>query len=176
MIFAALAGAGWLERWVPPLGVWFPVEAFLPQKLMLFAVGMVSHELWRALRDFGGGVASSLLGLAVLVLAFTLNLPLAIWLGALAVALSRHSLPKRLLDSGPLQTLGRVSYSTYLAHMLVLWSLQAAVLRIAPGVSAPHMLVALIVIGAPLILLLSLAMYRWVEAPAVRFGRDYFHH
>jgi len=169
-IFTALAGAGWLLRYTPPLSEWFPMEAFLPQKLLLFAVGIASHEFWRAFREHPG-TASVLLGAAVLVLAFTLNLPLTIWFATLAVALSRHSLPKRLLDSPPLQFLGRISYSTYLAHMLVLWPLQAAAFARAPHITAPRMLAILLGLGAPLTLLLSAALHRWIEVPAIQFGR-----
>jgi peptidoglycan/LPS O-acetylase OafA/YrhL len=176
VLFAAVAGAGWLWRYVPPFDLWFPMQAFLPQKLLLFAVGIVSHELWRAFRDFGGGLAPALLGLAVLSLAFTLSLPLAIWLAVLAVALSRHGLARRIFDSAPVQALGRVSYSTYLGHMLVMWVVQAAVFHFRPAVTAPQMVAALLGIGGPLIFLLSLALYHWVEAPAIRFGRNYFRH
>ena len=94
----------------------------------------------------------------------------------LASALSSGGVLKRFLNSPPLQTLGRVSYSTYLGHMLVLWALQPLILHFLPAVSAPQMLLALGIIGAPLILLLSLALYRWVEAPAIRFGRSYLPH
>jgi peptidoglycan/LPS O-acetylase OafA/YrhL len=37
------------------------------------------------------------------------------------------------------------------------------------------MLIALLVVGAPLILILSLALHRWVEAPAIQFGRRFSH-
>ncbi len=171
VVFAAVAGLGWMLRYSPPLSVWFPMEAFLPQKLLLFAVGIASHEFWRAFRDYGGGVAPALLGVAVIALAFTLNLPLAIWLFALAVALSRHSLPKRLLNSAPLQFLGRVSYSTYLGHMLVIWSLQAAAFALVPHITQPQMLAVLIGFGAPLTFFLSAALHRWVETPAINYGR-----
>lgn len=170
-VFAIVAGLGWLARYSPPLSVWFPMEAFLPQKLLLFAIGIASHDFWRAFRDYGGGIAPALCGLAVLVLAFTLNLPLAIWAATLAIALSRHSLPKRLLNSAPLQFLGRVSYSTYLGHMLVLWSLQAAAFALLPHVTQTTMLSILLGLGGPLILLLSALLHRWVEVPAIAYGR-----
>lgn len=170
-VFAIIAGAGWLARYTPPLSVWFPMEAFLPQKLLLFAVGIASHEFWRAFRDYGGGIAPALLGVAVLVLAFTLHLPLAIWLAVLAIALSRHSLPKCLLNSAPLQFLGRVSYSTYLGHMLILWSLQAAAFALLPHITQTTMLAILLGLGAPLTLLLSAILHRCIEVPAINFGR-----
>ncbi len=173
LAFAAVAGLGWMLRYTPPLATWFPMEAFLPQKLLFFAIGIASHEVWRILREYGATVAPALLGVAVLIFAFTLNLPLTIWLAALAIALSHRSLSKRLLNSAPLQFLGRVSYSTYLGHMLVLWSLQAAAFSLKPDITAPQMLAALLVLGAPLTLLLSALLHRWVEQPAIALGRRF---
>lgn len=173
VLFAALAGAGWMVRHAPPFITWFPMESSLPQKLLLFAIGIASHELWRSFRDYGSGVAPVLLGLAVLILAFTLNLPLAIWTAVLAVALSRHNLAKRALNSAPLQFLGRISYSTYLAHMLVLWSLHAAIFAWHPAITGRQLFPILFVVGAPLILLLSVVLHRWVELPAIRLGRTW---
>lgn len=171
LLFAGLAGAGWMLRYTAPFNAWFSMESFLPQKLLLFAVGIGSHELWRAFREYGSGVAPVMLGLAVLILAFTLNLPLAIWTAMLAVALSRHSLPKRILNSAPLQFLGRISYSTYLGHMLILWSLHAAIFAWHPSITGPQLFPILLVAGTPLVLLLSVVLHRWVELPAIRLGR-----
>jgi peptidoglycan/LPS O-acetylase OafA/YrhL len=171
LIFAVLAGLGWMLRYTPPMNAWFPMEAFLPQKLLLFGVGIICHEVWRAVHDDGHFIAPALLGLAGLVLFFTLSIPLALWLLALAAVYAPRNWFKSLLDSRAFQFLGRVSYSTYLGHMLVLWALQPLIFRILPVVTAPQMLAFLIVLGAPLILVLSLALHRWVEAPAIRFGR-----
>ena len=172
LIFACLAGAGWLMRYTPPLGVWFPMEAFLPQKLLLFGVGMISHEFWRSMRENGERIAPALLGFAAIVLFATLSIPLALWIAVLAAVFSAHSWFKSLLNSVPFQVLGRVSYSTYLGHMLVLWALQSFVFRALPNATALQMLASLLLVGAPLILALSLALHRWVEMPAIRFGRE----
>ena len=71
LIFGGLAGIGWLLRYSPPFNVWFPMEAFLPQKLLLFGVGIISHEIWRAVHDFHERIAPALLGLAGLLVLFT---------------------------------------------------------------------------------------------------------
>jgi peptidoglycan/LPS O-acetylase OafA/YrhL len=59
--------------------------------------------------------------------------------------------------------------------MLVLWALEPLIFRALPEVTSAQMLIALIVVGAPLILILSLALHRWVEAPAIQFGRRFSH-
>lgn len=172
LLFAGLAGAGWLLRYTPPLDVWFPMQAFLPQKLLLFGVGIISHEIWRAVHDDGASIAPALLGLAAVVLFVTLSISLALWIVALAAVFAPRGWFKSLLNSVPFQVLGRVSYSTYLGHMLILWALQPVIFHLLPSVTAPQMLAALLLLGGPLTLLFSLAMHRWVEAPAIRFGRE----
>jgi peptidoglycan/LPS O-acetylase OafA/YrhL len=174
-VFAVVAGLGWMHRYTPPLCVWFPMEAFLPQKLLLFGIGMVSHEIWRAVHGSGDFIAPALWGLSALVLFITLSIPFALWLGVLATVFAPRGWLKSLLNSRPIQALGQVSYSTYLGHMLVLWALQPLIFRALPSVSSAQMLIALTVLGAPLILILSLVLHRWVEAPAIQFGRRFSH-
>jgi peptidoglycan/LPS O-acetylase OafA/YrhL len=176
LALSVVAGLGWLVRYSPPWNHWFPMDAFLPLKLLLFGLGIVSHEAWQTWHVAPERVAPALYGFGGLVLFFTLSIPLALWAVVLASALSSGGPLKRFLNSAPMQTLGRVSYSTYLGHMLVLWTLQPLILHFFPSMTAPQMLLALGIIGAPLILVLSLALYRWVEAPAIRFGRSHFRH
>ena len=169
--FIGVAGFGWMLRYVEPWNLRFPMESFLWQKLLLFAIGIASHRLWESLHDRGEAIAPVLFGVAATVLFFTLSLPLSIWIAVLAAALSARGLLKSLLVSKPVQFLGRVSYSTYLGHMIVLWGLQPLVYAALPAVTAPQMFAVLFGIGAPLILLLSVLLHRWVEAPAIALGR-----
>lgn len=173
LLFGIVAGVGWMLRYSPPFCLWFPMEAFLSQKLLLFGVGIASHEIWRAVHGSGDFIAPALLGLAALVLFLTLSIPLALWLVALAAVFAPRGWFKSLLNSAAFQTLGRVSYSTYLGHMLVLWALQPLVFRLLPGVTAPQMLLVLLALGGLLIFFLSLALHRWVEMPAIQFGRRF---
>jgi peptidoglycan/LPS O-acetylase OafA/YrhL len=135
---------------------------------------MISHEIWMALPGSTERFAPPLLGLAVLVLFFTLSIPLALWIAVLASVLAARGPLKSVLNSVPLQFLGRVSYSTYLGHMLVLWSVQALLLQVWPGADGWRLCLALCVLGIPLILVLSALLHRWVEAPSIRFGRQLF--
>jgi peptidoglycan/LPS O-acetylase OafA/YrhL len=135
---------------------------------------MISHQVWMSFPETDGRAASALLGLAVLVLFFTLSIPAALWIAVLSAVFASQSVFKSLLNSAPLQFLGRVSYSTYLGHMLVLWGLQALIFRLVPSVTAPQMLVVLVVAALPLTLVLSALLHRWVEKPAIRFGRQLF--
>ncbi len=175
LLFAGFAGVGWVMRYSPPLNVWFPMEAFLPQKLLLFGLGMISHRVWDSFRDSAERAAPAILGLAVLVLFITLSIPLALWIAVMASIFATRGLLKSALNSAPLQFLGRISYSTYLGHMLVLWAVQPVIFAAFPGIKTPGMLLALSLAGIPLIVLLSAGLHAWIEAPAIRYGRRIFH-
>jgi peptidoglycan/LPS O-acetylase OafA/YrhL len=172
LAFAAVAGLGWTVRYVPPWSVWFPMQAFLPQKLLLFGLGMISHQLWPALHDRASAAAPALFGLSGLILFTTLSIPLALWTFTLAAVLASDGCFKALLNSRPMQLIGRVSYSTYLGHMLIVWPLQAAMLSFKTDITQPQMLAVLLIVGAPLTLLFSMALHRWVEKPAIAYGRQ----
>ena len=176
LAFAGVAGVGWMLRYVPPLSIWFPMEGFLPQKLLLFGLGMISHQVWFAFPDPTERAAPALLSLALLVLFLTLSIPLALWIAVLAGIFSSQGLLKRALDSAPLQFLGRVSYSTYLGHMLILWAVQPLIFRAMPAIDGPQMLVALCLLAVPLIVVFSVLLHRCIEAPAIRLGRRIFPH
>jgi peptidoglycan/LPS O-acetylase OafA/YrhL len=72
---------------------------------------------------------------------------------------------KRLLYTAPLQWLGKVSYSLYLVHGIVLYSAVSLF-----WVHTRHHV--LLLAGAmALALAVSEPLYRWVERPAVLLGR-----
>ena len=68
LTFSIVAGLGWLVRYTPPWNHWFPMEAFLPQKLLLFGLGIVSHEAWRGWHVASERVAPALYGFGGMVL------------------------------------------------------------------------------------------------------------
>lgn len=169
--FACIAGIGWMFRYSPPFDDWFPMRAFLSQKLLLFGIGMASHELWRALYGRSENVGPAIIWIAGAVLALTLSLPLAIWVFVFATILMPSSYTAKFLNSTLIQFLGRVSYSTYLGHMLVVYLIQGVLFNIYPTIGKQAMLGSLAVLGTPLIVLLSVSLYFWVEKPAIALGR-----
>lgn len=169
--FSCLAGLGWLFRYSLPLGDWFPMRGFLPQQLLLFAAGMISFQLWKSWRENDSEVAGPLFALAVLTLFFTLWLPVAIWIASLACSLALSNPLKSAMNSRLLQYLGKISYSTYIGHMIIIWLLSGAMFVCKPDISQTGMLVFLCVLGMPLISFFSAILYRWVEYPAINFGK-----
>lgn len=85
--------------------------------------------------------------------------------GALTIimALSYSPFSKFLVSSVP-QFLGKISYSMYLIHSVVLFAL----LHMLHGVVPP---VALFFVYVPLVLVAATIMYRLVEKPAMELGR-----
>jgi peptidoglycan/LPS O-acetylase OafA/YrhL len=76
----------------------------------------------------------------------------------------------RVLDSAPLQFLGRISYSLYLVHIPIGWAAIAVVGRIFQHES-PLFAVGVGVFGMVVSLVAAYLMYRIVEAPSVRISR-----
>jgi peptidoglycan/LPS O-acetylase OafA/YrhL len=84
---------------------------------------------------------------------------------AIIVALASRT-AQRLLMWRPVRWVGRVSYSVYLTHTLVLFTVLHLLGRALP-------IWLLLLVCVPLTLLSSAASYRWVEKPAIEFGRRF---
>ena len=73
---------------------------------------------------------------------------------------------QRLLDVRPLRWLGKISYSLYLIHFVVLFTLLYA---FRAEVTLPRILVAV-----PLLSILAAALlYKWVEVPSIEWGHRF---
>ena len=181
-------------------GAWpeFGFDAFLPLQLHLFVLGIASYYAFKkvALATpkpawLAATPALVVAGCAGLVTVQCLRLgvvrgttparwlPLAIWAFTFAVLLARIAgaegvlvrATARVLRLRPLERLGVVSYSTYLAHWPVLVLCQAA-FRTLLDDPQPRTLYALhLAISMPLVAAVSFALYRFVEAPGIALGR-----
>lgn len=76
----------------------------------------------------------------------------------------------RVLDSPPLQFLGRISYSLYLVHIPIGWAGIALVGRLVQHES-PLFAVGVGMFGVMISLVAAYLMYRIVEAPSVKISR-----
>lgn len=144
----------------------FDGGAFLPINLRFFLVGMISYQILSYLpRQISTPVAWIA---AVGVFLLTRSYPLAVW--TLIFASLRSPAIESVLASRPLVSLGRVSYSTYLVHMLVLRFLevQVGLEWLGRGWALFAFLAAT---GIPATILASHLLYRFVEVPGMRLGK-----
>lgn len=165
----------------------------LPANLLYFLSGTLAYALLLRARRHGqdtplprwvgerSGLAllASLLLLALLKWAVPASWQALLpWSGISAmvillwVLLAHAGLPRWMSRPG-MQTLGAISYGTYLIHPVVLWALQqqdlfAALVRLTgsalPAFACASVLTLLLVWG------LALASLRWLESPAIRWG------
>jgi peptidoglycan/LPS O-acetylase OafA/YrhL len=154
--------------------------AALPFYAEYFFFGAVSYFLYR--KYAGSGRSTALVVMVTSLLVFRLGqktddlLPLCIWALVLSSALeapdsvvARRLLP--LFDNRITQYLGRISYSLYLSHFLVLAVVQYALLRYLPALDRPMHVAWLLCGTVPLVIGISALLYRYVELPGIRAGR-----
>jgi peptidoglycan/LPS O-acetylase OafA/YrhL len=150
------------------------VQGCLPRHIPYFALGIASYYLirqpWRP--------AWPLLVPAGVALTYlcTHNAALVIWSAVFLLAFQRDTAPQgailAVLETGPLRWLGKISYSVYLSHSIVitmmLWVLYQTGAAAFGQIAFFLFLLAMTLAGT---LLLSSLLYRFVEAPAVAFGK-----
>jgi peptidoglycan/LPS O-acetylase OafA/YrhL len=78
---------------------------------------------------------------------------------------------KRVLAVRPLRYIGKISFSMYLIHILVIGTLTCALLRaLAPHMSYLHALTLSLVLTVPVIWLVAHYFTRFIDTPAVKLG------
>jgi peptidoglycan/LPS O-acetylase OafA/YrhL len=174
--FLLLAVAGLLWQQAAPPALSFS-RAFLPNKAQFFALGIASAGLLRGetIRRYGTVLLLTLAICAVQQRAEKL-LPPLLWTLCLAAQLRPDLAVLRplasLLRARWLLWLGTLSYCIYLANepLQKLLGLLLAACVAGNGVA----FTAIWLPGAVLLpVLLSIALHRWVETPALRRGRRY---
>lgn len=163
-------------------GLTFSFGAFLPVRFEYFLLGIATYFTfkrsapvfrWTPWLQLGAGI-----GAAFAVMIFTGGLrehffAVAVWLLAVGAVLARQrdwswARPlARLLDSRPARYLGRISYPTYLVHVIVIDGVGALLLRWLPAGDRAQVF-ALVLPPALLgTLIASQWLHRYVEAPAL---------
>ncbi len=156
--------------------------AALPFHLEFFFVGCASYFLYKrngekAPSDTWFPVSCSIaLFLLIMGGRSQLLLPVALWIAFLGLVLENPtSFCSRLLSplftSRAIQFLGRISYSIYLVHMLLIVLLQRVIFDCLPQLS--HIAHCLILLGLTVLssIAASACLYRLIEAPGMKLGR-----
>ncbi len=157
--------------------------AALPFHIEYFALGAVSYFVYKRYAGRARAAMPFLVGcfLAVLLVSaggearFRL-VPVALWIAFLGLILEHRStfswrIASSLFTNRVALRLGRVSYSIYLSHMLLLAVIQHALLRWAPELSRGAHFSILLALTTAATITASLFLYRYLEAPGIWAGR-----
>ena len=169
VILAALVLLGTIGHLAGGLGDNIPIIG-LYRCLAEFAIGMALHGLWAnrvlprgpwAVLAFAGSLATWATFRAPDYLLAPVTLTLLVW-----TLLDQQTVVARLLSHRAVLALGEVSYSTYLVHYLVKdW------LKLGLSADTPPLLEVIAFVG--LVFLASLLLFRFVEQPGRRLGREW---
>lgn len=179
-----LVGGAWLA--IRYGGPWHnPLPAFFPVMLPFFLVGIGSHYLYKAFCASGGKRSSRYTALVAAALGVALlsgwePVTMAIWAAAFGcLFVDGNGLMTRILcwvrrslRNRWIQWLGRISYPLYLVH----WPLIIVGLTLLvwwrPTMHFREAVLWMLGAGLPLILLAGFLLHKYVEAPAMRLGRQ----
>jgi peptidoglycan/LPS O-acetylase OafA/YrhL len=159
--------------------------AFLPFHIEYFFLGAGSYFFYKHLDETRGTTSYGdvwfpvAMVLVVAILAWERawsQIPLIIWILFIGLVLEpRHSYASRclmpLLENKVTQYLGRISYSIYLSHILVIAAVQFVLLTAIPTLDQQTHCILLLCLCLPLTLALSDILYRYIEAPGIAYGK-----
>lgn len=153
------------------------LPAFLPLKAIYFFCGACSFTIYKRAPELFRGETLARLLIATLVglCALTQSPPLILWCAVLGAHLLRTSGSTNaavraitgFLNAAPVQWLGRISYSSYLCHVPVLYGVMLMLVAVRPEWDQWSFLAWLSALSAPLVMLLSQGLYRGVEMPFI---------
>lgn len=155
----------------------FPQPSFLPLKIHVFLVGVLLALAFLRRDSFREALPYLLLTVLIIALSdwsWRVILILMFLAGPLFMADSSREFGVRLLECRFMKWIGDLSYSIYLVHNLIMYPVLAFLVGLPWFVSLksmPRFGVSLLVI-MPLVLLSSYLLFRFVEKPGIRIGRQ----
>ena len=160
--------------------------AALPFHVEYFFLGAASYFIYQ--RQVAHQLSDTAFPVACCLAVFLFNLsgrawsliPVVLWIAFLGLLLehpssfsSRLALP--LLTNPFVLYRGRISYSLYLSHILVMIVVQYALLTWAPHLSRMVHFVVLLACTTTVTISVSMFLYRFLEAPGIYVGRSLAH-
>jgi peptidoglycan/LPS O-acetylase OafA/YrhL len=159
--------------------------AALPFHVEFFFLGAASYFIYMYQRQVAHQLSDTAFPIAccLAVLLFNLSgrawslIPIVLWIAVLGLLLEHPSsfssrLVSPLLTNPFMLYLGRISYSLYLSHMLVMIVIQYALLTWAPHLSRMVHFVLLLTCTTAATISVSALLHRCLEAPGIRVGRS----
>lgn len=162
-------------------------DGFLPLHPEFFVVGAVSYFAYKFTIAAVARAQwrNTALPLAVVFAAIIFGLggksrpliPICFWLVFFAVLVEpENSFCGKWLRPAftlpAMQFLGKISYSIYLSHYLILIIAQALLLRYLPDLSRPTHFWTLLALTVPVTVALSTLLYRFIEVPGMSLGKQ----
>lgn len=158
-------------------GAWehFGQPSFLPYRLNAFVAGMVI-SFWIRSRGSVGRSRAADIRAAIAATICLIPLTKPVILGFLVFALlvtGRVPVVSRVLSLRPMRLLGEVSYSLYLAHILIIIPVAFLLTRQTWFVHVGPLQRFAVALAAtlPVVVIVSYALYRSVELPSIRLGK-----
>lgn len=158
-------------------------EGFLINQAGYFLIGIACYYAWKQSHlihatDFRLIEAFALMAVMTAYFMTTRSVSLIIWTAVFTMALAeKHKSPTRLLTMlnnvarlPLLQWLGKISYSVYMAHMLIAYFWFAHLPHLLPGIGKRDFLLCALPLVTLTTLIVSALTHRFIELPGMRFG------
>jgi peptidoglycan/LPS O-acetylase OafA/YrhL len=154
-------------------------EGFAVNQAGYFLIGIVCYFAYKHSDRWPLDPVHVWLGVAVaaMALAFFLTKPvsLVLWFAVFGAAVlgkrEKRNPISALFNMAPMQMLGRISYSIYLCHILVMAGVSLTILRTMSHVTQLEHMALLMAFTVPLTIALSALTFRFIEKPGMNLGQ-----
>ncbi|GBE92002.1 acyltransferase family protein [Nostoc cycadae] len=155
-------------------------SAFLFTQIPFFLVGIISFYIWKSPLSLPKKQKGLILVCSViLVTVFTGKPDLIVWtIVFLSALINRNSqengifsLVSKILNNKIILYFGRISYSIYLIHMVVIYSLLYLMTQYFYNIDKGWYLLSIFVVSLPLITIAAHYLYNWIEKPFITLGK-----
>jgi peptidoglycan/LPS O-acetylase OafA/YrhL len=158
-------------------------EGFVINQAVYFLIGILSYYLWKNCNSIKIDARQvelfAVIAVCLIYLLSTRYISIAIWTLALSCIIAERRgeytkvqwVTSRILNLRVLKWLGKISYSVYLIHMLVFYSLANVVLHQWPDLGKDG-LVAVLMVAVPLATIAgSCVTFHLIERPGIAMGK-----
>lgn len=163
-----------LYRMVAPNLVGYS-DAFLPFKIQLFWIGIVSSLAYRWYATninrhrTGRVIVLALLTTSILLLPYKQNVGLLIWIMVINILAGRSKMVSNFLGSDKMIFIGSISYPIYLVHEIIIWTM----IHFVSALSI-YGLIFLLLTVAFFTIFISWVLHKAIEKPANNFAKSLF--